>query len=135
MECDRWTKEVIYIDLVKQRFLTCIGLLSLAGYLLVKLQNFPIARLLPSSTGHDTLCNKLIPSSLVNPNGFDINRISPLLFAVLNKEFDRIIWVNVIIAVTELTPSPRALPTNVNQIRHSFNTSCFVNISEYRKHY
>lgn len=122
------------IGLEQQFFLTCIALLNLVIDLLVALQNLPAARLLPSIAGRGTLRNELLRlGSLVDPDGFDINRISPLLLAVLNKESDRVIWNNVTIAVTDSTPPPRALP-KLDQTPYSFNTSSFVNTSEYRKH-
>lgn len=61
------------------------------NYLLMALQSFLAARLLPSSTGRGNLRTELLLGSLVNPDGFDIDRISPLLLAVLNKESDRVI--------------------------------------------
>ena len=124
----------MYIDLVKQLFLTCTAILNLVIDLLVALQNLPAARILPSSASRGTLRSDLLRlGSLVDAHGFDMDRISPLLLAVLNKESDRVIWNNATIAVTESTPPPRALPY-LDQTPYSFNTSSFVNTSEYRKH-
>jgi hypothetical protein len=124
----------MYINLAIEFCLTCVALLNLVVDLLVALQNLPIARLLPSSAGRGTLRSDLLRlGSLVDADGFDIERIFPLLRAVFNKEPDRVIWNKVSIAITESTPPPRPLP-NRDQTPYSFNTSSFVNTSEYRKH-
>jgi hypothetical protein len=124
----------MYINLAIEYCLTCIALLNLVVDLLVALQNLPAARALPSSAGRGTLRSDLLRlGSLVDTDGFEIERIFPLLRAVLNNESDRVIWNKVFIAVIESTPPPRALP-NLDQTPYSFNTSSFVNASEYRKH-
>jgi Fungal protein kinase len=102
--------------------------------LLVAIQNLPVARTLPSSAGRGTLRSDLLRlGSLVDTDGFEIERIFPLLQAVLKNEPDGVIWNKVSIAVIDSTPLPCALP-NLDQTPFSFNTSSFVNTSEYRKH-
>lgn len=99
------------------------------------LQNLPAARLLPSRAGGSALRGELLrlAASLADTDGFDIDRVFPLLLAILNNESDIVIWNNVTIAVTESTPPPCALP-NLDQTPYSHNTSSFVNTSEYRKY-
>jgi hypothetical protein len=63
-------------------------------------------------------------------NDFDIDRITPLWNTVFNNESDEKFWNKVSIAVAKST---RPLP-NLDQTPYSFNTSSFVNTSEYRKH-
>jgi len=63
----------------------------------------------------------------------DIERLLPLLQAILQKEPDRIIWDRVYDALTKSTPPPRpALP--FQQTPLSNNTGSFANSTEYRKH-
>ncbi|OBT93131.1 hypothetical protein VE01_09248 [Pseudogymnoascus verrucosus] len=63
---------------------------------------------------------------------FDIERVTPLLKAVINNESDDIIWDKAYAAVTESTP-PRPLPF-LNQTPWSNATSSIVNSSEHRKY-
>lgn len=124
-----------YIHLVKQPSLTCIALLNIVTDLLVVLHNLPAARLLPSRSGRSSLRSDLLrlDLSLADTDGYELDRIFPLLLAILKNESDRVIWNHVAIAVTESTPPPRALP-NLDQTPYSRNTSSFVNTSEHRKY-
>ncbi|KFY03930.1 hypothetical protein V490_00046 [Pseudogymnoascus sp. VKM F-3557] len=71
-------------------------------------------------------------NSAVNSDEFDIERVTPLLKAVINNESDDIIWDKAYAAVTESTP-PRPLPF-LNQTPWSNATSSIVNSSEHRKY-
>ncbi|OCL07126.1 hypothetical protein AOQ84DRAFT_320397 [Glonium stellatum] len=76
--------------------------------LTVALQKLPAARLLPSVTGRGTLRSDLLRlGSSVDSDDFSIERIIPLLKAVLSAESDEVIWDNVYTAVAESTPPPR----------------------------
>lgn len=72
---------------------------------------------------------------MIGSDDFDIERLIPLLTAVLNKESDEVIWDKVYTAVTEstTTPSPRP-PPNLDQTPILRNTSSFLNSSEHRKY-
>lgn len=74
-------------------------------------------------------------NSVIGSDDFDIERLIPLLTAVLNKESDEVIWDKVYTAVTEstTTPSPRP-PPNLDQTPILRNTSSFLNSSEHRKY-
>jgi len=72
-------------------------------------------------------------NSAVNSGNFDIERIAPLLKAVVDNEPDQIVWDKVYDAVTESTPPPRSLPS-IQQTPWLRNTSSFANSSEHRKY-
>lgn len=98
------------------------------------LQDSSTAWLLPSTTGRGTLCSDLLRLELsVDSDDFDIERVQPLLNAVLHNESDEIIWDKVYVAVTESTPPPRPLPLSL-QTPWTRNTSSFTNSSEHRKY-
>ncbi|KAL1593051.1 hypothetical protein SLS59_009376 [Nothophoma quercina] len=66
-------------------------------------------------------------------DNFDIERIKPLLRAVLENDPDEVIWNRVYDTVTESTPPPR--PTSsFQQTPLSINTGSFANSTEHRKH-
>ena len=114
--------------------LTCTGLKTSAVDLTVVLQNLPAAQLLPPSAGRGYLRSELLRlASLVDSDDFDIDRIIPLLKAVLDHEPDEIIWEKAYTAVTESTPPPRPLPFHL-QTPTLRNTSSFINSSEHRKY-
>ena len=95
----------------------------------------PASRLLPSCSDSKSLYGDLSRlHTAVYGNEFDIERVIPLLNAVLTNEPDEeVIWNKVYAAVTESTPPPRPLPYLV-QTPYLPNTSSFVNSSEHRKH-
>jgi hypothetical protein len=69
----------------------------------------------------------------VNTDDFDIERILPLLQAILRKEPDHEIWDRVYNAVTELTPPPR--PTSSLKRTPLFiNMGSFANSTEHGKY-
>lgn len=70
--------------------------------------------------------------SAVNADALDIQRIIPLLKAVL-KESDEVIWDKLYIVVTESTPSPR-LASSFQQTPWLRNTSSFANSTEHPKY-
>jgi hypothetical protein len=63
---------------------------------------------------------------------FDVERMKPLLNAVISRESDEHLWDRVYDAVTESTPPH--LPPIVQQTSWLRNTSSFANSSEYRKY-
>jgi hypothetical protein len=98
------------------------------------LQTLPASRHLPSSRGGKNLLDDLSKlMTAVNADNFEIERITPLLKAVLSKESDDAIWNRVYDAVAESTPPPR--PTSsFQQTPLSINTGSFANSTEHRKH-
>lgn len=72
-------------------------------------------------------------TSAVASRDFDIDRIRPLLDAVLADKPDSQIWDHVYTAVTESTP-PRLITSSLQQTPSLRNTSSFVNSSEHRKY-
>ena len=78
---------------------------DLASSLLSALQILPVTRVLHSKTGRDTLRSDLLRLiSAVASDDFDVDRIKPLLNAVLSNEPDERIWSKVYSAVTGSTP-------------------------------
>jgi hypothetical protein len=73
-------------------------------------------------------------SASVNSNEFDVERLIPLLGAILKEEPDAVIWNKVYEAVTEPTPPPQSL-SFLNQTPFSHNTSSVVNSSGHRKYF
>lgn len=69
----------------------------------------------------------------INADDFDVERILPLLQAILRKEPDNVIWNAVYDAVTEPTPPLRPIPS-FQQTPLSINTGSFANSTEHRKH-
>jgi hypothetical protein len=97
------------------------------------LQILPASRLLPSSCGNRNLFGDLIRlGSVINSHDFDIERVIPLLKAILGYEPDKVIWDTLYAAVAESTPPPRPLLVQQTPLLH--NTSSFVNSSQYRKY-
>jgi hypothetical protein len=98
------------------------------------LQTLPASRHLPSSRGGKNLLDDLSKlMTVVNADDFDIERILPLLQAILRQEPDRLIWDRVYDAVTESTPPPR--PTSsVLQTPWLRSTGSFANSTEHRKY-
>jgi hypothetical protein len=69
----------------------------------------------------------------VNADDFDVERMFPLLQAILQEEPDRLIWDRVYDAVTESTPPPR--PTSsLLQTPWLRSTGGFANSTEHRKY-
>jgi hypothetical protein len=102
--------------------------------LVTALQNLPACRHLPSTRGGMNLLEDLLRlMTAVNADDLDVERILPLLQAILRKESDNVIWNAVYDAVTESTPPPR--PTSsFQQTPLSINTGSFANSTEHRKH-
>ncbi|KAF2844618.1 hypothetical protein T440DRAFT_523364 [Plenodomus tracheiphilus IPT5] len=98
------------------------------------LQTLPASRYLPSKNGSKNLFHDLLRlNSAVSSDEFDIDRIKPLLDAVLTKQPDEVIWDAVYDAVTESTPPPR--PTSsFQQTPWLRSTSSFANSTEHRKY-
>ena len=71
--------------------------------------------------------------SAVNADALDIERIIPLLKAVLSEESDEVIWDKVYAVVTESTPPP-CLASSFQQTPWLRNTSSFANSTEHRKY-
>lgn len=120
---------------MKQLLLRCKVFLNLVTHLYTALINLLAARLSPSRAGGSTFYSNLLHLVifLADINEFDIDRIFPLLLAILKNESNRVIWGHVTIAVTVLILSPCVRP-NLDQTLYSFNTSSLLNNSEYRKH-
>lgn len=100
--------------------------------LLVALLKLPAVLLLRSRTNHNTLRNDLI--SAISSGIFDLDRIKPLLNAILTDKPDSQIWYEVYNAVVESTPPPRSVASFLHQTLWIHNTSNFVNSSEHRKY-
>lgn len=98
------------------------------------LQCLPASRHLRSSRGGKNLIDDLSKlMSAVNADDFDIERMIPLLKAVLSKEPDDVIWDKVYAAVTEPTPPPRPA-SSFQQTPWLRNTSSFANSTKHRKY-
>ena len=97
--------EGMYSGLYMVFSLTHVGLQNLALDLISALQILPASRKLRSNTGNKNLFGDLSRlNSAVNSDDFDIERVIPLLKAVINNESDDIIWDKAYAAVTEFTP-------------------------------
>lgn len=109
--------------------------------LLIAFQTLPASRHLPSNRGGKSLLDdlsKLIVAVIADD--FDIDRIIPLLQAVLSKESDYFIWDKVYAVVTESTPPPRppttsswshpSFPSYVKDTPNRFNSGGLQNTSE-----
>jgi hypothetical protein len=111
-----------------------LGVQNLALDLISALQILPASRLLCSRNGGKNLFSDLSRlNSIVNSDGFDIERIGPLLQAVLSNEPDDLIWDKVYATVTESTPPPCPI-SSIQQTPWQRNTSSFANSSEHRKY-
>ncbi|TQB71503.1 hypothetical protein MPDQ_007542 [Monascus purpureus] len=102
--------------------------------LILALQALPASRVLRSVSGCRSLFSDLSRlSSAVNSDDFDLERLVPLLGAVLNKESDNAVWDKVYAVAVESTPPPKPLPF-LSQTPYLHTTSSFVNSSEHRKY-
>ncbi|KAK1146148.1 hypothetical protein N8T08_003238 [Aspergillus melleus] len=107
---------------------------DLTSSLLTALQLLPITRLLRSKSGRSTVRSDLLRLiSAVASDGFDFNRIKPLLkVAILVETQDAVIWDLVSSIVVEPTP-PRLAASSVEQTPWQHTTSSFVHSSEPRR--
>ncbi|KAH7016362.1 uncharacterized protein B0I36DRAFT_396657 [Microdochium trichocladiopsis] len=103
--------------------------------LLFALRNLSAVRFLRSKAGHGTLRNDLLKlNSAVSSDGFDLDRVKPLLkAAIADDPDDTVIRDQVYRAVTESTPPPRPTAFPVQQTPWLHSTSSFANSSEYRQ--
>ncbi|KAF9729903.1 hypothetical protein PMIN04_012737 [Paraphaeosphaeria minitans] len=86
------------------------GLRQVLLALFPTLQSLDVVQALPSRRGNRDLLNDLAPLYLsIVFDSFDAVRLRPLLDAVLNNEFDELIWNTVYDAVSESTPPPRPI--------------------------
>ena len=82
--------------------LTCIELSIVVFDLLLSLQGYPAIRLLPPTKYRpNLLADVLSIAAALNSNAYDLDRIKPLLHAVLTNKPDDEIWNQVYHAVTE----------------------------------
>ncbi|KAH8744073.1 hypothetical protein F5883DRAFT_30549 [Diaporthe sp. PMI_573] len=104
--------------------------------LLSTLQTLRASRLLRSgSTGKDLFGDLLRLNSAVHSDDFDLDRIRPLLSAVLADDSnDALIWDRVYDAVSVSTPPPRPVASSIQQTPWLSNTGSFANSSERRKY-
>ncbi|KAL7799783.1 serine/threonine-protein kinase Sgk2 [Trichoderma ceciliae] len=83
------------------------GLQSLALDIVSALLVLPASRILSSNSGNKNFFHELLRlSSAINSDDFYIERVTPLLEAVINNESDDIIWDKAYAAVAETTPLP-----------------------------
>ena len=123
-DCNTFAMKVRTVDCIVLS-LTDIGLQNLALDLISALLLLPASRILRSHTGNKNFFDDLLRlNSAVNSDDFDIERVTPLLKAVINNESDDIIWEKAYAAVTESTPLPF-----LNQTPWSNATSSIVNSS------
>ncbi|KAH7011997.1 hypothetical protein B0J12DRAFT_778670, partial [Macrophomina phaseolina] len=105
---------------------------DLALDVILALLALPASRRLRSRSGGKNLLDDLSRLNLaVNSDEFDLERIKPLLDAVLRREPDERIWDRVYDAVAESTPPPR--PASFPQTPSRSSTGNLVNSSELRK--
>jgi hypothetical protein len=125
--------KVVY-SIPSQCYLTRAELRDLLLDLIHALQGLPASRHLRSNRGGKNLLEDLSKlMTAVNAGNFEIERIIPLLKAVLSKESDDAIWNRVYDAVTESTPPPR--PTSsILQTPWLRSTGSFANSTEHRKY-
>lgn len=109
------------------------------------LQILPASRLLPSTSGGKNLFSDLSKLNLaINTGDFDVERVIPLLRAVLNDASDDAIWEQVYNLLrepafsTDVAPStpPPSDPTRTasfQQTPWSFNTGNFADTSDLRR--
>jgi hypothetical protein len=109
------------------------------------LQILPASRLLPSTSGGKNLFSDLSKLNLaINTGDFDVERVIPLLRAVLNDASDDAIWEQVYNLLrepafsTDVAPStpPPSDPTRTasfQQTPWSFNTGSFADTSDLRR--
>ncbi|KAF1965563.1 hypothetical protein BU23DRAFT_593649 [Bimuria novae-zelandiae CBS 107.79] len=114
--------------------------------LILALLSLPASRSLPSEGSNINLFGDLsVLNTTVNSGNFDIERILPLLRAVLNNEPDEVIWDNVYAAVAASTAFTFAKPTtpplsspslaaSFQQTPWLHNTGSFANSIEHRKY-
>ncbi|KAJ8106981.1 hypothetical protein OPT61_g9180 [Boeremia exigua] len=98
------------------------------------LQTLPASRHLPSCRGGKNLLDDLSKfMTAVNDNSIDVERILPLLHAILHKASDEVIWDRVYEAITESTPPPRQA-SSIQQTPWLRSTGSFANSTEHRKY-
>ncbi|KAF2621537.1 hypothetical protein BU25DRAFT_426436 [Macroventuria anomochaeta] len=97
-------------------------------------QGLPASRHLPSCRGGKNLLDDLSKlMTAVNADNVDVERLLPLLQAVLHKASDEVVWDKVYAAVTESTPPP--LPaSSIQQTPWLRSTDSFANSTEHRKY-
>ncbi|KAK0725646.1 hypothetical protein B0H67DRAFT_659328, partial [Lasiosphaeris hirsuta] len=112
----------------------CTDLQNVVLDLLSALRNLRAIRLLGSKTNHGPLRSDLLKlNSAVSSDGFDLDRIKPLLISALDGHSgDALIWKHVYGAVTESTPPPRPVASSLRQTALLHTTSGLANSSEYR---
>ncbi|KAH7304473.1 hypothetical protein B0I35DRAFT_445302 [Stachybotrys elegans] len=103
--------------------------------LLSALQSLRVSRLLPSSgRGNHLRTDLLRLAATISSNDYDLDRIKPLLHAVVTENtVDALVWKQVYAVVTESTPPPRTIASSVQQTPWLHSTAGFANSSEYRK--
>ncbi|KAF1976060.1 hypothetical protein BU23DRAFT_588261 [Bimuria novae-zelandiae CBS 107.79] len=113
--------------------------------LILALLSLPASRSLPSEGSNINLFGDLsVLNTAVNSGNFDIERILPLLRAILNNEPDEVIWDKVYAAVAASTAFTVAKPTtpplsapslaSFQQTPWLHNTGSFANSTEHRKY-
>ncbi|KAM3510064.1 hypothetical protein MY11210_006070 [Beauveria gryllotalpidicola] len=103
--------------------------------LLSDLLDLPATRVLRSQTNYGMLQDDLLKLiSAISSDGFDLERIKPLLKATIANESDNDIWDQVYEAIIEHTPPPRQITSSLLQTPWLRNTSSFANSSEHRKY-
>ena len=140
------SSEGIVLQLSRDCSLTLVELRNLLFDLIPTLSGLPAARSLPSKHGNRNLLSDLLTlNSAVNSDNVDIERIKPLLQAVLNDEPDDLIWEKVYDAVAKsINATPVAKPTTppesgppfaarFQQTPWAFNTGSFADTSDLRK--
>ncbi|KAH8723920.1 hypothetical protein GQ44DRAFT_709364 [Phaeosphaeriaceae sp. PMI808] len=121
------------------------GLQNLALNLVSALQILPVSRLLHSTTGGKNMYGDLLRlPAIIGSDDFDIERIIPLLKAVLNHESDDLVWDRVygVVAQSALTTSDKLSTPPPSGLSHTssfpqtpwtFNTGSLADTSDLRK--
>ncbi|KAF4211370.1 hypothetical protein CNMCM5878_002704 [Aspergillus fumigatiaffinis] len=110
------------------------NLQNLALDLVSVLRSLPDLRTRPSVNRRKNLLGDVLRlNSAISSDDFDIDKLIPLLSAVVNEESDDIIWSKILAVLVESTPPPKRLPI-LDQTPFLHTTSSFVNSSEQRKH-
>ncbi|KAF3768433.1 hypothetical protein M406DRAFT_286387 [Cryphonectria parasitica EP155] len=99
--------------------------------LIPKLRLLPVARLLPSGSGHGILRTDLIRlNSAVNSDAFDFDSIKPLLCSILERDSDERIWEHIYCLIADI---PQPIATFLEQTPWVYTTSGIMNSSEKRE--
>ncbi|KAF3768445.1 hypothetical protein M406DRAFT_250425 [Cryphonectria parasitica EP155] len=99
--------------------------------LILKLRLLPVARLLPSGSGHGILRTDLIRlNSAVNSDTFDFDSIKPLLCSILERDSDERIWEHIYCLIADI---PQPIATFLEQTPWIYTTSGIMNSSEKRE--